>query len=65
MTDIQDAVALARDFELTTAISVTEAELSHVRALQQLRGHKDMRLVDDELQVLARLADLKLQLGAL
>jgi hypothetical protein len=36
-----------------------------VRALQQLRGHKDMRLVDDELQVLARLADLKLQLGAL
>lgn len=63
MSDLQDAVTLANDAELATAISVTTTELEHVRALQRLRGHRDMRLVDDELEVLARLADLKVQAG--
>lgn len=61
MNAIQDAVTLAQDAELLTAITVTTTELHHVRELMRLRGGKDMRLVDDELEVLARLADLQRQ----
>lgn len=64
---LQDAVTLAADLridaELQTAITYTKVELGHVRALLKHRGGKDQRLVEDELQVLARLADLKLQAG--
>lgn len=62
MTSLQDAVTLARDIDIATAISVTTAELAHVRALLELRPD-DPRRVSDELEVLARLADLKRQQG--
>ena len=62
--DIQDAVALAEDLridtDLRTAITTTEVELGYVRALLALRPG-DARRVEDELEVLARLADLKVQ----
>lgn len=55
MSELQDAVTLAMDLsqvDLATAIVVTEVELEHVRR----HG-----TVTQELQALARLADLKLQ----
>lgn len=61
MSELQDAVRLADDWQLRTAISNTEAELEYVRKLIELRGHTP-QMVTDELEVLARLADLKLQL---
>lgn len=51
------------DAELRTAISYTQTELEHVRALLKHRGGNDQRLIADELNVLARLADLKLQMA--
>lgn len=62
MSAIQDAVALARDYQLETAITHTTVELGYVRQLLKHRGGNDQRLLADELEVLARLADLKLQL---
>ncbi len=67
--EIQDAITLIRDCfpstsaELRTAISYTQTELEHVRTLLKHRGGNDQRLIADELNVLARLADLKLQLA--
>jgi hypothetical protein len=61
MNQLQDAVRLADDFQLQTAITYTEVELAYVRKLIELRGNTP-RMVNDELEVLARLADLKLQL---
>lgn len=67
MSDLQDAVALAQDpridAELRAAITTTEVELWYVRQLLKLRGGRDQRLISDELEVLARLADLTLQAG--
>ncbi len=63
MSSLQDAVALAEDFQLQTAITYTEVELSYVQQLLKHRGGKDQRLITDELEVLARLADLKIQAG--
>lgn len=64
MSSLQDAVTLAEelrpDAELETAITMTTVELSHVQALIKIRGRTD-RMTTDELEVLARLADLKLQ----
>lgn len=51
----------AIDAELATAITYTETELRYVRTLLEHRGGKDQRLLTDELQVMARLADLKIQ----
>lgn len=47
---------------IATAILVTETELDLVRQLIQIRGD-DPRLITDELEVLARLADLHVQAG--
>jgi hypothetical protein len=55
------ATGMRIDAELRTAITYTEVELGHVRALLEHRGGNDQRLIADELHVLARLADLKLQ----
>jgi len=62
MSEIQDAVTLAAEWQLRTAISNTEAELEYVHKLMELRGPTEA-LVTDELEVLARLADLKIQAG--
>lgn len=62
---IQDAVTLAQDYQLTTAITHTEVELAYVRQLLKHRGGNDPRLVTDELEVLARLGDLKRQAAGL
>lgn len=65
--ELQDAVTLSQemrvDAELQTAITMTTVELTYVRALLKIRGGCDQRLVSDELEVLARLADLKVQAG--
>lgn len=61
VTELQDAVTLAADYQLVTAITNTTVELEYVRKLLALRGGKDQRLITDELEVLARLADLKRQ----
>jgi hypothetical protein len=65
MSELQDAVTLAADLrgdaELETTITTTQVELGYVRQLLEHRGGRDQRLVADELEVLARLADLKLQ----
>lgn len=58
--ELQDAVTLANDAEIATAIRITTTELEHVQALIRLRGRND-RLTTDELEVLARLADLQRQ----
>jgi len=50
------------DAELATAITCTQTELWHVQQLLALRG-PTQALVTDELEVLARLADLKIQAG--
>jgi hypothetical protein len=51
------------DPELQTAITYTTVELAYVRQLLAHRGGKCPSLVTDELEVLARLADLKMQAG--
>jgi len=66
MSDLQDAVTLTRDLaidpELAAAITTTGVELDHVRELIKIRGLTDA-LSRDELEVMARLADLHIQAG--
>ncbi len=62
MNELQDAITLAEDYfprdisgvDLATAVTITEVELAYVRK----HG-----TVTQELQTLARLADLKLQMA--
>jgi hypothetical protein len=62
--ELQDAVTLTRDLaidpELAAAITTTGVELDHVRGLIKIRGRTDA-LSRDELEVMARLADLWVQ----
>jgi hypothetical protein len=66
MIELQDAVTLCADLaidpELAAAINTTGVELGYVQALIKLRG-RTPALDTDELEVLARLADLHVQAG--
>jgi len=62
--ELQDAVTLTRDLaidaELAAAITTTGVELEYVQGLIKIRGRTDA-LTTDELEVMARLADLHIQ----
>jgi hypothetical protein len=56
------AAELEIDPELAAAITLTGVELDYVRRLIKIRG-RTAALATDELEVLARLADLHVQAG--